>query len=99
MAVLSPETIRFGSVNLIMLARRTILGGKATYKSVRVDNGEDVKVVFVQNSLNFFVSALETLDELKSDVFNSLKISTERLSIGNKLTGAEIHSRAWTVPW
>jgi len=77
-----------------MLDRRTILGGKVTYKSVRVDNGEDVKVVFVQNGLNFFVPALEALDELKSDVFNSLKISTRRLSTGKKLTGAEIHSRA-----
>lgn len=44
---------------------------RTTYKTVGVDKWKDVKVIFVQDGLDVFISTLEALDKLEGDVFDS----------------------------
>jgi hypothetical protein len=91
LTILSPETISGGRVDLtISLIRQYEC---KTYKTVGIDEGKDVKVVFVQIRLNIFIAVLEALDKLEGDVFEGLKVSDETQQ-DDVLTGPEIHSRA-----
>lgn len=69
--------------------------------TIRVDNGQNVKVVLVKQSLDSGIILLVAINELVGEVFDNLSQISNMNHIDIKFgqcTMVVIHSRAWTVP-
>jgi hypothetical protein len=103
LSVLAPETV--GGLGVDEAYNRESVQLQCTWLheklTIRVDNGGDVKVVLVDESLDSRVGAVLG-QQLVGHVLGSLKQTMSAMQHQQKQfypTMVAIHSRAWTVPW